>query len=313
MKKPDFFIAGAPKCGTTALYSYLEKHPEIYIPDTSSTIEATYGGKKELHFFGRDLAFSRPSLEEYLAYYASATQEKRLGESSVFYLYSKTAAQEIKEFCPTARIIIMLRNPVDMIYSWYSQLLFWGDEDVFDLEVALAVEADRQRGQKLPSRHDHPIECFFYREIAQFYDQVKRYLDIFGSEQVQIIIFDDFKKDTATVYRETLKFLDCDATFMPEFEVVNSNKTIRNRSLQTLLKRPPKSAQVVKHLIPVSLRQSIRQYLQGFNIKTESRKSMNPELKQQLQKEFAGEVKRLSGLIGRDLTFWSHELIFEND
>lgn len=306
MKKPNFFIVGAPKCGTTALYSYLEKHPEIYIPDTSNTVEAIYGGKKELHFFGQDLAFARPSVEEYLAYYANVTQEKRLGESSVFYLYSRTAAQEIKGFCPTAQIIIMLRNPVDMIYSWHSQLLFWGDEDIADIETALAMEAERKQGKKLPARHDHPVECFFYRKIARFYEQVKRYLDIFGSDQVKIIIFDDFKKNTEAVYHETLKFLNCDTTFTPEFEVMNSNKTIRNPSLQSLLKYPPKSAQVVKKLLPVSLRQSIRQLLQNYNTKSESRQPMKPELKQQIQKEFAEEIKKLSDLIDRDLTYWSH-------
>lgn len=306
MKKPNFFIVGAPKCGTTALYSYLEKHPEIYIPDTSTTVESMYGGKKELHFFGKDLGFSRPSLEEYLAYYTDATHEKCLGESSVFYLYSKTAAQEIKDFCSTARIIIMLRNPVDMIYSWYSQLLFWGDEDQPNIEAALAVEAERKRGQQLPARYDHPIECFFYREIARFHDQVKRYLDIFGAEQVKIIIFDDFKKDTQAVYCETLKFLNCDDAFIPEFEVVNSNKTIRNRSLQALLKRPPKSVKLFKQLLPSSLKQSIRQFLQRSNTKSEVRQPMQSELKQTLKAEFAAEIKKLSDLIDRDLTYWSH-------
>lgn len=306
MRRPDFFIVGAPKCGTTALYSYLEKHPEIYIPDTSSTVESMYGGKKELHFFGKDLAFSRPTLDEYLAYYAKADQEKRLGESSVFYLYSQTAAQEIKEFCPTARIIIMLRNPIEMIHSWYSQLVFWGDEDSPNLEAALAAEENRKQRQKRPSNHDHPIECFFYREIARFHDQVKRYLDAFGAEQVKIIIFDDFKKDTTATYCETLDFLGCDTAFMPNFEVVNSNKNIRNRSLQTFLKRPPKSAQLFKQLVPVPLRRSIRRSLQTANTKTELRQPMKPELKQHLQKEFAEEIKNLSVLIGRDLTYWSH-------
>jgi hypothetical protein len=108
MRKPDFFIVGAPKSGTTAMYFYLKQHPEIFMPE-----------RKELHFFGSD--FFAPhfvrDLKEYLKFFEGADNKKRIGEASVWYLYSKRAAFEIKEFNPDADIIIMLRNPVDMMYS----------------------------------------------------------------------------------------------------------------------------------------------------------------------------------------------------
>ncbi|MEO1352345.1 MAG: sulfotransferase, partial [Cyanobacteria bacterium J06635_15] len=240
MKKPNFFIVGAPKCGTTALFTYLGEHPDIYIPETSETLESQLGGKKELHFFGHDLGFNRPSLEDYLNYYANANGEQQLGESSVFYLYSQQAAEEIKAFNPDARIIIMLRNPVDMMYSWYSQLLFWGDETLPTFQDALAAEADRKIGKRLPIRADHPIECFYYREIAKYTDQVKRYFELFGRDRVHVIIFDDFKQDTAAVYRDVMQFLECREAYEPDFRVINSNKSIRNKLLQSFLRHPPK-------------------------------------------------------------------------
>jgi hypothetical protein len=307
MKKPNFFIVGAPKCGTTALYSYLGEHPEIFIPDTSGTMETVLGGKKELHFFGRDLKFNRPTTEEYLAYFSNVQNEKRVGESSVFYLYSKTAAQEIKEFSPSAKIIAMLRNPIDMLYSWHSQLLFWGDEDLSDFKVALQVEGDRKKGLKCPKRHDHPIECFFYRDLANFTEQLQRYFTLFDRENIHIIIFDDFKKDVAQTYCETLRFLGVDESFQPEFEVINSNKSIRNKALQDFVRRPPSTLRKIsKILIPQGLRQSFRTNLLRFNIQKESRKPLDLELRRQLQLEFAFEVEQLSKLLGRDLTYWSN-------
>ncbi|NLF38083.1 sulfotransferase, partial [bacterium] len=105
MRLPDFFIVGAPKSGTTALHAYLGRHPSIFVP-----------ARKEPHFFGSDIvspAFVRDR-DAYLSLFAGATTEARVGEASIWYLYSKRAAREIKEFNPDARIIIMLRNPVDM-------------------------------------------------------------------------------------------------------------------------------------------------------------------------------------------------------
>ena len=134
MRRPDFFIVGAPKCGTTAMIDYLKQHPEVFVPD-----------RKELDFFGRDLVFKghRLTEEEYLGFFSRATAEKRAGEGSVWYLHSKTAALEIKDFSPNARIIIMLRNPLDMMYSFHSQRLYNGNEDIENFSAALDAEAER--------------------------------------------------------------------------------------------------------------------------------------------------------------------------
>ena len=87
MRRPDFFIVGAPKCGTTAMIDYLKQHPEVFVPD-----------RKELDYFGSDLVFKghRLTEAEYLSFFSRATTEKRAGEGSVWYLHSTTAALEIK-------------------------------------------------------------------------------------------------------------------------------------------------------------------------------------------------------------------------
>src|SRR5215472_18741131 len=111
IKRPDFFIVGAPRCGTTAMGQFLSAHPDIFM------------ARKEMHFFGRDLRFGRRfyrrNLDAYLSEFTGAESRKRAGEASVWYLSSRTAAAEIKEFNPDSRIIIMLREPVEMMFSLF--------------------------------------------------------------------------------------------------------------------------------------------------------------------------------------------------
>lgn len=293
MRKPDFFIVGAPKSGTTALYRYLRPHPDIFMPSS-----------KELHYFGSDLDIrfgATRKEDDYLAHFRQAKDEKRVGEASVWYLYSQKAAAEIYTFCPAARIIIMLRNPVDMLYSQHSQFLYNGNEDIVDFAEALAAESDRKQGRRIPPE-THFTAALFYRETAEYAEQVKRYFDIFDPDQVRIILFDDFRTDTAGVYRQTLQFLDVADDFQADFRVVNPNKRARSKALRRVLNRPPAWA---RRLVPKPFRQGVRRQLKQWNTNYQSRQPIDPVLRRQLQAEFAPEVLHVSELIGRDLSHWS--------
>ncbi len=190
LKKPNLFIVGAPRCGTTTLWSHLKEHPEIFM-----------SREKELYFFDSDL-WARPewapTLEQYLDNFASAgDRQKVIGEATPSYLRSKRAPSEIKSFSPDARIIIMLRNPLDVMYSLHAQALRYGTEPIRSFELAL--EADKKREGR---------ELVGYWNFTDFPDQVKRYFNLFGRERVRIIIFDDLQKDLSAVCQGTLHFLD---------------------------------------------------------------------------------------------------------
>lgn len=301
MRRPDFFIVGAPKCGTTALYEYLKQHPEVFMPKEA----------KEPNFFGSD--FNNPFFirdeKAYLSLFADALHEKRVGEASIWYLYSKRAASEIKSFDPQARIIIMLRNPVEMLHALHSQLLFNGDEDEEDFEAALAAEEARKEGLRLPA-NPQIVEALFYREVIKYTEQVKRYCDVFNEAQIKIIIYDDFKQNAAQVYRETCAFLDVDTGFSPNFRVVNRNKRIRSKALLKFTRQPPSVAPGwAKNLVPLQMRQDLMwrvvKVARRFNTKYEPRAPLALELRNRLQAEFAPEVERLSSLLRRDLSHWS--------
>jgi hypothetical protein len=293
-RRPDFFIVGAPKCGTTAMDRYLKQHPEIFVPEA-----------KELHYFGRDLVLNRhrDTLEEYLARFEGGADARRAGEASVWYLWSRTAAREIKDFEPEARIIIMLRDPVEVMYSQHSQAIIngLGDEDILDFAEALAAEPDRAAGRRVPK------VCTFadglrYREIVRFTGQVRRYFEVFGRERVHVILFDDFKADVAATYRELLTFLEVDPSFEADLEVINANQVVRSQKLRKAQRLIPTR---LKGLVPTGPRKAISGAINRMNIDYQKRKPMDPDLRAQLKAELAGEVEALSELLGRDLTHWS--------
>jgi Sulfotransferase domain len=297
MRKPDFFMVGAPKCGTTALYRCLEAHPQIFVPE-----------RKEIHHFGTDLnspSYIR-SRAEYLSLFAAAGDAQRIGEASVWYLFSKRAATEIKDFCPEASIIIMLRNPVDMIYSLHSQHVYNGTETISDFAEALGAEADRKLGRRLP-RDVPATERLFYRAVARYTDQVDRYLKTFGPERVKVIIYDDFKSDPARVCRETFAFLNVNSEVEPKIGVVNPNKQLRSKAAQSVLSRPTGLlGKLARPLTTPELRHRLFATAQGWNTSHVPRSPLPPELQAQLQQEFAPEIERLSALLNRDLTGWSN-------
>lgn len=294
--KPVFFIVGAPKCGTTALYYYLKQHPQLYLP------------QKELYFFGSDFTFRhpRPTHSYYLSLFKEAKPGQLCGEASVWYLYSQNAAREIYDFNPNARIIIMLRNPVQMLYALHSQQVYEGNENLPVFEDALLAEPLRRRGKMLPPLIGCPYEGLFYSDVARFTPQVSRFLNVFGPDRVKIILYDDFAANAAAVYRQTLAFLGVDAGFTVETKRINPNKTIKYPLLRNLLKRRSAAwVNLVKTLLPSKkVRKWVQNKLWAVNTQYEERKPLNPQTQAFLEQAFTPDIAALSRLLNRNLLHW---------
>ncbi len=305
--KPNFFIVGAPKCGTTSLHEYLQRHPDIYMPFY-----------KEPHYFGSDLLGSRfmqfrNKPQKYLKLFQDTTTETRIGESSPWYLVSQNAAQEIHDYNPDAKIIMILRNPVDMMYSMWSQFRYSGNEQIEDFEEALAAEPARRQGQKI-RRAAHCITGLFYHEMASYTQQVQRYFDVFGEENVHVIIFDDFKNDTSRIYKDVLDYLEIDSTFETSFDVVNPNKEVRLEWLQRMILETGFSLMLLKDrltylattnaFVPYTYRTSAVKGVINAYTKYEKRSPLTPELRQSILHDFESEIDNLSKLLNRDLSHW---------
>ncbi|MCY4465150.1 MAG: sulfotransferase [Chloroflexi bacterium] len=305
--KPNFFIVGAPKCGTTSLHEYLQRHPDVFMPYY-----------KEPHFFGSDLDGSRfrqfrDKPERYLKLFRDARGQSRIGESSPWYLVSQRAASEIHRYDPAAKIIIMLRSPVDMMYSMWSQFRYSGNEQIGSFAEALAAESDRCAGKRI-RRAAHCITGLQYRQMARFSQQVPRYFDAFGRENVLVIIFDDFRSDTAGVFRSVCEFLDIDSGLPMRFDIRNPNKETRLAWLQQLIVGSGFSLMLLKDrlsylatthtLVPYRYRTRAVEGVIAAYTRFEQRSPLTPELRQSLRREFASDIDALSQLLHRDLSHW---------
>ena len=296
--KPNFFIVGAPKSGTTSLYFYLRQHPQIYLPRI-----------KELNFFCTDLHFKYPLLNgsQFTAYYADCRNQKAIGEVSVWNLFSAVAAKNIYRFNPESRIIILLRNPVEMMYALHGNHVFNNNELIADFEEALNAQDDRKRGLRISSTIKSPVEALFYFDIASYSEQVSRYFNVFGKENVHVTLFDDFIANTPEVYRDILRFLKVDQYLPAEFKIFNSSKETRSNMLKQLtIDAPAWAKRTGRWLFPHQSRQRdwLMYWLWKINTKKTVREKMDRQLEKKLKTYFRKEILNLQSLLARDLSHW---------
>ena len=294
MPRPDFFIVGTFKAGTTALYEGLRRHPQIFMPF-----------HKEPVYFGDDLThrYGRMTEADYLRLFQGARPGQRVGEASTWYLYSTKAAREIKAFSPDARIMVVLRNPVDVMYAQHNQLIFNVIEDIPSFAEALDAEADRRAGRRIPPGPIN-VENLFYRHSVRFAEQLERYFDVFGRDRVHVMLFDDLRRDGAMAVRGALEFLGVDASLAAAPPTANENRRVRSPLVQRLIFAPKLLLPLAPVLRRFPLVRAMRTRLLEMNSEARPRAPMDPALRRQLLDEFRPEIERLGRLIDRDLSAW---------
>lgn len=207
-KKPNFFIVGAHKAGTTALYEFLRQHPHVYMPERIEE-PCFFRGDPKDHEPGPHVHLEgNPEGEAYLALFREAREEKAIGEASTDYLYySAKTSRNIKHSIPNARIIIVLRNPEERAYSNFVWALKECIETTQSFRAALDLE-DSRIAEKWGS-------VWHYKAKGFYTTQVKDYLDAFGEDLVTIYLYEDFKNDAGKMCRELFAFLGVDDHFEP--------------------------------------------------------------------------------------------------
>lgn len=285
---PDFLIIGAAKSGTTSLYHYLKSHPDVCMPDW-----------KEPAFFADNLAGGVSSLEEYRALFADCGDVRRVGEASVSYMADpETPARMLDTLGPDVRLVAILRNPVNMAFSNWSYQHLRGVETL-GFEEALDAEASRLAH---PESVNGWVQDVAYFQRASYAEQLKRFLDVFGKDRLQVYVFEEFFSDGLPQYADLCRYLDVDDTHVPEARVHNAGGTIRSSWLRKALDTRMAWKEPLKMVIPQKCRDAITGALRRFNRVRKPVPPMAAEARAGLEQRFAPGVRELEGILERDLS-----------
>lgn len=293
---PNLFLIGAPRSGTTTLYYHLRNHPQIFFPEL-----------KEPHFFGTDLGLKAGGYKTCISSYrelflkAVSTFQHR-GDASVFYLYSKEAPANIHFFNPDAKILAILRQPVDMMYSMFSFSLRHGAEVINDFEKALDAEPTRKQGKRIP-KSVFIEESLFYRDISNYSPQLKRYYDLFPKEQIRVYLFEDLKENAEWLFQDLADFLGIENEFKQMSFHVNKTEDVQFDASRVLNRKYPEAMALARKLLPENVRKWL-QFIKGIERSPKEPAPLSPALRQKLTLEKKDEILALSQLINRNLDHW---------
>lgn len=255
--------------------------------------------KESDRFHRRSKMFPFRTEKQYFSLFKKAKDERIIGESSTMYLDSKVAAKKIHSFNPEAKLIIMLREPVEYLYSLHSQFVYTENENIEDFKKAMLAQTARKRKNQYPRFCKVP-SWLHYDGMVRYAEQIKRFTSCFPKKNIMIIFFDDFRKDNLKVYKQVLRFLEVDEKFTPSFDLLNANKKVRFRRLKRIADRPV-VWRLPKKILPGKVYGRLKSITYKVLIKRAPRRPLDQAFRLRLMRKYQPEVVKLSKLLKKDL------------
>jgi hypothetical protein len=303
---PNFLVIGAAKCGTDALCKFLGQHPQIFMcPNREPNFfvaegqsEVPYQGPGDREAFeSNDMWVS--ARDRYERLFAGVADQKAIGEGTAWYLYFESAALRIKHYVADAKLIAVLRNPIDRAYSAYTMLLGDGRESIFDFAQALAAEPERTL------RNWDPL--FRYIDMGFYARQLQRYREVFAPHQMRVYLYEDFNSRPRDVLQDIFQFLDVDDGFEPDTSVRHNVSMVpRNYFLHSAVAGDSRVKQALKRVLPTQARRRMKHLVLEPNLRRPAPQS--PETRRQLANVFRADVTALERMLDRDLSAWLADL-----
>jgi hypothetical protein len=301
MPLPNFFVIGAAKAGTTALYDSLKQHPEIYMSPIKEPFFFAFQGEPPIFAgpagtFFRRTAVRRP--RDYMLLFGAAMNQHAIGEASSIYLRSPLAARRIQKNLPQSKIVAILRHPAERAYSHYMFMVQQNAEPAPTFERALAHEVSRIEEGWFPG--------LFHKTNGYYHAQLSVYFDLFPCEQIKVYLYEDWKGTPRTMLRDLFGFLQVDETFSPELRQRNVTLLPKNRRLHQLAINSEGIERRLTPLVPASGRSKIVSALRWFDKRYNLAPPppLDPEIRARLTADYREDILKLQDLIGRDLSHW---------
>jgi len=290
MTMPNFLIIGAMKSGTTALYYYLEQHPEIYMSPV-----------KEPNFFSpqeqENAADAVTNIGTYQHLFRGGSGKKAIGEASHSCLYEPRAAAEIRRYVPEAKLIAILRNPIDRAYSHFLHMVRSGTEP-------LDIFAQALQEEEVGIHKERTFQDYIGRGL--YYDQLKRYFGIFPQEQVRVYLYEDLSDAPISTVQDAFRFLKVDDSFVPDVSLRrNVSGQPKYKTLDGLLRRQSRIKHAAKIYLPARMRWRLSKAFD--DLKTRNLVEPPPvqsKVRRQLIGVYREDILRVQELIQRDLSGW---------
>ena len=289
MTKPNFFIIGAPKCGTTTVYSWLKNHANIFMPD-----------KKEPHYFAPDLSdrYCRVRNEkDYLQFFIGAQENQLCGEASVLYSFYPQSIKNILSFNKDAKIIYMLRNPVDMAPSYHRQLINNLEENAENFETAWALQNERAEGKSIPSTSKDP-DLLQYSQHCALGSRLEEIQAIVPPAQLHVILLDDLASAPGKTYADALAFLNLENDGRENFTAENEAYNLKFKFLKKL---SASNSFFIRAIKPIA-KKIIS--LDKITNKNPIKNNLESAFKQALLSHFENEIQLIEKNLNRQLGSW---------
>lgn len=302
-KLPNFLIIGAAKSGTSSLWDYLRQHPDIYMPINKEPNFFAFQGKTpdfhgpddDARIFAKLYQYSITEFEDYADLFKDAAQESAIGEASVRYLYFPDSASRIQQYLPNVKLIVMLRNPIERLYSHYCMNVGMYGLEPLSLRQALTEETNRKNARWGWDWH--------YVSIGRYYEQLKRYYTRFPANQIRVFLYEDFCQNTLTVVKEIYDYLGVNSSFAPNISTHSKKAYIpKNRQLHHFLTEPNRPRDWLEQLLTPDTYQGLIDLLIQAN--TKAIPPIESDLKLMLQDTLREDIEQLQTLIGQDLSHW---------
>lgn len=289
--KPNFFIVGAPKCGTTAWMGYLSSHPDVFISEV-----------KETTFFGHDLPGMQwlKSQEDYENLFERGRGRKIIGDASAAHLYSTVAAAEIAHYNPAAKILIFLRDQEDYLPALHHHYLTRFEECIEDFETAWRLSGHRPPETLLDSFTEPKM--LDYLAMGSFHDQVARYYEHFPADQIRVFHLREWSSNPRAAYLDILAFLGVPDDGRTDFPRINEAKHFRVKWIGKLIMRPPFFARWAAALLRKITRRNalhLNDRLSEVFATKGYRTAISPEVKAEIRGYFEEDNRRLWQLLNK--------------
>lgn len=304
MPLPNFLIIGVQKAGTSSIYEYLKQHPDVYMSPL-----------KETNFLSRDWSLEDPrtqqqrnkqsrgsgrqacidSIEKYRELFDGVTTETAIGEASPNYLFrSQKAIAQIQKYVPDAKLIAILRNPVDRAYSDYL------------MHIREEIQGE-SLSQQIARYHQHQsftiLKGFYGQQLALYWQQL-------DPTKIKVYLYDDLCADSVGMMQDMYDFIGVDPSFQVD---VSQRKQVaqipKNRWFNKLLRtrNPVRTtvATALKQLFPEETRQQVRSTVLSWNAQANQQVSLlSKGDRQQLLDIYREDIHQLQDLLDRDLSHW---------